>query len=153
MGSRGPIPKRDEERRRANKPAVPTDAPEVHGDVTVPEADPEWHPIARRIYDSLRASGQSKFYEPSDWAAAFMVCESLSRDLGDKVVGVTKNGDVIRDSVPISGASMSSYLKALAALGVTEGDRRRMSIQLRRVKDKPVGTVSVMDDYRASLGG
>lgn len=153
VGSRGPIPKREEERRRQNKPDIPTDTPEVVGPVAVPEPDPEWHPVARSLYESLRESGQSQFYEPSDWAAAYLLAESMSRDLSVKVIGVTKDGEVIRDQVPINGASMSSYLKGLAALGATEGDRRRMSIQLRRVRKAAPKNVSVMDDYRNSFGG
>lgn len=143
MGTRGPAPKRSEERRRQNKPDVPTAKVSVSGPVTIPSADPKWHKLAKRLYQSLRLSGQARFYEPSDWAAAYVVCENLSRDLG---------GDE-----PINAASLASYLKAFGSLGVTEGDRRRIGIEVTRkqpgaAKKKPAAVVA-MDDYRKTLGG
>lgn len=159
MGVHGPVPKRTAERRRQNKPATPLDSIQVIGSVRIPPANPKWHAIAKRLYLSLRTSGQAKFYEESDWSVAYLLAESLSRDLKPKVVAVTgaMNPDtakIIRAYVPISGASLSSYLKAFAVLGVTEGDRRRIGIEIERAPAKPeLASVSVMDEYRDALGG
>lgn len=46
------------------------------------EADPEWCEIARNWYDSLRASGQSVYYQQSDAEQAFVLAELLHRGLG-----------------------------------------------------------------------
>ena len=54
------------------------------------------HPAARRWFESLAESGQSAFYEPSDWATAYVLAETMSRELRPRVVGVTKDGDVIK---------------------------------------------------------
>ena len=155
MGERGPIPKRSEERRRNNKPETPTDHVEIAGPVEIPPANPRWHKVARALYESLAASGQAKFYEPSDWAAAYLLAESLSRDLKPQVVGVVQTtGKVVKAYLPVKGASLSAYLKAFAALGVSEGDRRRIGIEVNRQTEKPgLAPVSVMDDYRDALGG
>ena len=154
MGSRGPIPKREAERMGHSKPETPIDAVPVSGSVQIPTADPKWHPTARLIYDSLPSSGQAKFYEPSDWSTAYLLAESLSRDLKPQSIGITDEGKVIRAYVPLKGASLAAYLKGFAALGVTEGDRRRMGIEIDRKPQKPALTaVTVMDEYRDALGG
>lgn len=159
MGSRGPVPKRSEERRRQNKPATPsgevTQAPAAEG-VTAPEPNGEWHEVAHRWYLSLSASGQSRFYEPSDWATAYLIAESISRDLMPQVVGITERGDAVFESIPLKGASLSAYLKAFGNLLATEGDRRRASIELQRgqvVDPDEDASVTALADYRAALEG
>jgi hypothetical protein len=154
MAAHGPVPKRTEERRRRNKPDVPTDTVPVTGPVAIPPAHPHWHKIATQIYESLRSSGQAKFYEASDWAAAYLLAESMSRDLKPQMVAFDEvRGKVIRAYVPLKGASLAAYLKGFAALGVTEGDRRRMGIEVERKQKPPLATVSVMDEYRDALAG
>ena len=152
MGSRGPIPKREAERMGHSKPETPVESVPVSGSVQIPPADPKWHPTARLIYDSLPTSGQAKFYEPSDWSTAYLLAESLSRDLKPQSIGITDEGKVIRAYVPLKGASLAAYLKGFAALGVTEGDRRRMGIEIDRKATKPeLAAVTVMDEYRESF--
>ena len=156
MGAHGPVPKREAERRRRNKPDTPTDHVEMTGTVEVPPPDQRWHKIARDLYESLSASGQSKFFEPSDWATAYLLAESLSRDLKPQVVGVVQTtGKVVKAYLPVKGASLSAYLKAFAALGMTEGDRRRLGMEIDRRPEEQTApaAVAVMDDYRAALGG
>ena len=53
MGSHGPIPKRDAERRRQNKPATPTDSVHVVGEVKQPPCPKGLHRLARAWYLSL----------------------------------------------------------------------------------------------------
>lgn len=134
----GPPPKRDAERRRRNKDAVETETVDiatlVGTEVEVPVPDEDWHPIATMMWESLQRSGQAIFYEPSDWASAYLMCESLSRDLGEQVVGVTPTGQVLRDVIPLKGASLSAYLKLFASLMMLEGDRRRLRVELERKK-------------------
>lgn len=153
MGSRGPVPKRDAERRRYKSQA--TDTVAVEGQVAIPPADPKWHKIARSWYEALAVSGQSQFYEPSDWGTAYLIAESISRDLKPQAVGADPlTGKVIRARVPLRGASLAAYLKAMACLMVTEGDRRRASLEIRRsAKEPELASVSVMDEYRDMLGG
>jgi hypothetical protein len=107
--------------------------------VVVPEPDEMWHPIARRWYEALGESGQSRFYEPSDWAAAQYAAEAMSRNLA---------------AGRFSAQMFAAVWSAMNDLLTTEGDRRRVRMELQRppAGGKPEG-VTVLDDYRAALGG
>lgn len=157
MGAHGPLPKRSEERRRNNKPETPLDKVGVVGPVAIPPANQKWHPVAKRVYESLKDSGQAKFYEPSDWAAIYLLAESMSRDLKPQMVAFDETkGKVIRAYVPIKAASLAAYLKGFAALGVTEGDRRRMGIEIERERNETSEAdpdVAVLDRYRSRIQG
>lgn len=159
MGSRGPAPKRSEQRRRRNKPVTEErvgGVTKVEGAVGVeaPAPDENWHPIAKRWYASLAESGQRVFYEPSDWATAYLMAESISRDFQPQVVGVTDGGEPIRELIPLKGANLSAYLRAMTALLVTEGDRRRAAVELQRGSsdgdDQPAGVTDIRS-WRESL--
>ena len=140
-----PVPKRTAERRRTNEPAIPLTtldiAELVKRDVEVPEPETDWHPIAQMMWASLVTSGQAVFYEPSDWAVAFLLCESISRDLNPQVVGISEAGEVLFESIPLKGASLNAYLKGFSVLMMTEGDRRRLSVELERRKAGVVAEV------------
>lgn len=156
MGSRGPVPKRSEQRlghRAKAEQAKVTKVPATAA-VEAPEIDEAWHPVAKRWFTSLAESGQSRFYEPSDWATAYLIAESISRDLNPQVVGITERGDAVFESIPLKGASLSAYLKAFGNLLTTEGDRRRASVELQRgevVDADEDASVTAMDAYRAAL--
>lgn len=149
----GPVPKRSSQRRRRNKPEVPIDRAFGAAEVPVPEPDPDWHPMATRWYESLERSGQSQWYEPSDWAAAQIIAESMSRDLKPQFLGISEmTGEVVRGTVPINGTRLSGYLKAWTALLVTEGDRRRARIELERPgqNEDDENKISWIADHRKS---
>jgi len=142
----GPVPKKDAERRRRNKTpegagslsAIPAEVVNldeaIAGEVEIPTADENWHPVAIQLYEAQIRSGQALYMEPSDWAAFYLVCESISRDLNPQVVGITEDGDVIKDEIPLKGASLSAYLKAFESHLVSEGARRRVRLELERQK-------------------
>lgn len=154
MGSRGPIPKRDAERRRCNKPDRPTDTLVSTVRAKAPAPDKDWHPIARRLYVSLKKSAQSQFFQASDWATAYLLAESISRDLSPQVVGIDpRGGTAVIETIPLKGASLAAYLKAFAALGMTEGDRRRMRIEIEPPAAKTPAGVTEMNEYRRARQG
>lgn len=135
MGERGPVPKRSTERRRRNvegkvetvaAPAAPVDAPPTPADL---------HPIASRWFVSLASSGQARFYEPSDWAAAELVACEMSRLLSQR----------------FSAQGFAAVWSAMTELLTTEGSRRRVRLEVERSQEKPA-VVAVMDDYRDALG-
>ena len=135
----GPPPNRSDQRRRVNKPegVQVTKAPGAET-VVPPDADRDWHPVATRWFDSLKTSGQSVFYEDSDWAAAYITAESMSRELS--------TGE------PINASIFQGWLKAMGSLMVTEGDRRRARLELQRPSAEEVpADVSELDEYRARL--
>lgn len=158
MGQRGPVPKRSSQRRRQNKESKPEKAKAASKKPKPPAAKADWHPIAKRWFGSLRRSGQSQFYEESDWAMAYLIAESISRDLKPQVVGVVEEtGEIVYAVIPMKGASLAAYLKAMTSLLVTEADRRRAGIELEReVAAKPPdakGRVARLDDYRRRASG
>lgn len=131
MGSRGPIPKRSDQRhghRSAEENAV--DSAIGASEVLVPVPNEEWHPIATEWYTSLAASGQSDFYEPSDWAFAYYVAELLTRSLGMVVDGAFV-------SVKVNGQLVTAVMAGMTELLTTEGARRRARIELERGDDTP----------------
>lgn len=129
---RGPVPKRSDQRRRTNSP-TPRKA-EAGQRPTMPRASKDWHPLARRWYRSLAHSGQSRFYEHSDWAAAYIVAENLTRLLKPRYVATVVHEDGTHTplimTVPISGNDLSAIQRLMTGLCVTEGDRRRAGIEL-----------------------
>jgi hypothetical protein len=146
---RGPAPKRADQRRRVNKPAIPIDEAPATVEAEpfeVPEANPYWHAVATQWYDAVRVSGQSAFYVPSDWAMAWVVADQMSRDLDD--TGLYRPSTV------------NLLLKTSASLLLTEGDRRRARIELARANQNGAGVaeptpgavVQNMDTWRGRLG-
>jgi hypothetical protein len=157
-GRGGPPPKRSDQRRRRNSPVRPvTKAPSGGDGYVPPKAETKWHAVARQWYESLAVSGQSRYYEPSDWAVAFLLAESMSRDLLPQVIGFTDRGEVIKESLPLKGASISGYLKGCTQLLVTEGERRRVQLELQRrrtdEKGEEYGSVTWIDRYRDGGSG
>jgi hypothetical protein len=107
--------------------------------------------VAARWFRSLAGSGQAQFYEASDWAAAVVLAESMSRELNPQPV-VTKDGDVTMVSMAPKAASVAAWLKGMSALLATEGDRRRAAIELERTATEEAnGDVSWLDDARLRL--
>nr|WP_052809999.1 hypothetical protein [Streptomonospora alba] len=80
-----------------------------------------------------------------------MIAESTSRDLCPQVVGTTDDGEILRDAIPLKGASLSAYLKAMTSLLVGEGDRRRARVELPRGKttdEDEEAAVVALDEYQ-----
>ena len=117
VGVRGPVPKRADQRRRGNTDGGPITKGTAAATRGVPAASKEWHPAAKRWYAALKASGESAFYEPSDWAEAWVVAEVLSQML---------------QAEKLSAMLFAAWQGASARLLVTEGDRRRVRIELER---------------------
>jgi len=119
MGSRGPVGKRAAERmgHRTKAEKAQTDTVEIVGEVEVPEPDPGWHPVAADWYKSLAESGQSRFFEPSDWRAAFYVAEVMTKNL---------------TASRFSSELFKGVWAAMNDLLSTEGSRRRVRLEIER---------------------
>lgn len=136
MGARGPAPKRSTERRRRNKESRPQKITAT-GSVKPPRVSAHWHPIAKSWFTSLRDSGQSEFYEPSDWQAARYVAEIMSKHLKGK------------PSAVLFGAIWS----AMTDLLTTEASRRRVRLEVERAHGgADTGKVAELDAYRKRVG-
>ncbi|PWH05204.1 hypothetical protein DEO23_14075 [Brachybacterium endophyticum] len=139
MGTRGPMPKRTESRQRRNAPERDVEKAAGADVVKQPPASRDWHPIAKRLWKAMGQSGQARFYEPSDWAVAYSLMDDLSH---------YKNG------AKRSGQMLQTIMSALTGLMLTEGDRRRLQIELSRpsAEDDDDSKVVVMDKWRQRLG-
>ena len=146
---------------RAAHPEVDT-SPKPEPDVPVFEgrepADPKWHHVATVWYESLLTSGQNVFYEPSDWALAFVIAESISRELNPHQVVVTSpdgENSIEEVSKPPKGASLAAWLKGMSALLVAEGDRRRLQIELTTATaaSEETGSVSSLAAWKRRVDG
>jgi hypothetical protein len=82
-------------------------------DFPIPTADKGWHPKARSWYNSLKLSGQSAFWEPSDWATAVAAADAYNVFLR------THNASILAQFVRLS-----------ERLGATLTDRKRGRIEL-----------------------
>lgn len=173
MGARGPTGKRSEEQLGHSPRKV--DTVEIDLNQTIvrvvnrPVPDEKWHHIAKMVFDSFEQSAQVVYYEPTDWAQAYIFCESLSRDLSPQVVGVGEGhydtvaeeyvpGEVHMAVIPLKGGSLSAYLKAMSNLLMTETDRRRTGIEIKRAafyeqtSELPTGVANIAA-YRQDLTG
>lgn len=139
--SPGPVPKRSSERRRRNKESRPEIVTIAGPAVQVPPAAPGWHEIAAGWYEALAASGQAKYFEPSDWAGARFIASELS--------AYCKTAVAKRSAV-----KFAALWAAMNDLLTTEGERRRVRIEIDRDtggQEQPA-SVTAIADYRASLG-
>lgn len=135
MAVYGPVPKRDEERIRRNKPDEPTTVVDMIGAVTAPALGIENpHPLVQEMYDSLLESGQAKYYEPSDWQFARFTMIFINK--------------LLRTSQP-SAVMLQTVNSMLADLLFTEGQRRRVRMEVERNDSTEGGKVlDVADIFR-----
>jgi hypothetical protein len=135
--TRGPVPKRSSERRRRNKDSKVETVKPLVANVPPLTANEAWHPIAIDWFNSLAESGQSQFYEPSDWQAARLVADVMSRNLKQK---------------KFSSVLFAAVWTAMGDLLTTEADRRRVRMEVERggEPEQPAGVIAIAD-YRKSL--
>ena len=141
MGTRGPVPKRSEQRRRRNKESRPEKVAGPAAPVDAPAEKRTWHPVAKEWYRSLKESGQAQFYEPSDWQAARLVAEELSQYLRSK---------------KRSAMMFAQLWSAMTDLLTTEGARRRVKIEVERGAPEDNGEdaeIASLDEYRRRVAG
>lgn len=139
MGVKGPIPKRSDEghritqARKKNSELGVANAP--HGETKIPSPDPDWHPIARMIWDAALSSGQRIYYESSDWAVIYTLCDDVS---------------YYKSQERRSGQMLASINAMMTSLLFTEGDRRRVNIELDRhtAEDLESQGIAVMKRFR-----
>lgn len=111
------------------------------------EPVPAWEPLTISFWESFSRSGQAIFYEPTDWMTAYALMEILDRHLKPQEVKVGQIGSTKDESsggeviylfepryIPVPGGVLNAILKGLTALMATEGDRRRLRIELERKK-------------------
>lgn len=157
-----PPRKRDAERRRRNKDGIETvhvDLDElIAGEVEIPEMpmrldeatgelEPLWEPMVVEFWRAFTKSGQSIFYEPTDWMAAYVLMETLDRWLKPQDIKVGQIGSGAAENeggtveyifeqkiVAMPAGVITAIYKALGDLMAMEGPRRKLRIELERKK-------------------
>jgi hypothetical protein len=102
---------------RAGHSPVPITVVKVSGRVEWPEPDSGWHPIVKQWYRGLQGPELEGIRAQSDASSAYVWAEYLHR--------------ILMATRP-SGQAFAVFRQAEAALGVTEGDRRRQRLELER---------------------
>jgi len=143
VGMRGPVPKLTSQRlghlTRSDRERASSLA--VSGVVTAPERPLEGlHPVAALWYDSLKQSGQSALFEPSDWAAAAFLAEALTRTL---------------DAERLNPQLLTAVWNAMEDLLTTESSRRRVHVEVRRDRGEARAehSLTALEEYKQRLGG
>ena len=103
---------------------------------TIPEPDTDWHPIALRLWESALSSGQSDFYQDSDWALLYSLCEDLSH---------------FKYQEKRSPTMAQVIYSALNSLMLAEGERRRVHVELTAPDEGDDASVAAIDDYKKRL--
>ena len=146
-------PKRESELKRPRSRKGKDAALTVTGlrrPVTIPDADPDWHPVALGLYESARTSGQSDYYQDSDWWMLWNLCDEISvyknmgysyidKETGEEVFVKKRNGQLF---TAIQGG--------LEKLLLTEGDRLKVKMELHEApQERPnLAVVAQLDLYR-----
>ena len=160
MGARGPIPKTENELARPRERRGSDEQSTIHGErrpVTwdLP-ADPDWHPIATQLYESVKTSGQSDFWQDSDWAIFYSLCEDISYyKTPSKATAINrKTGEAHEYDKPRSGQMLQAIMSNLQDLLLTEGQRRRVRMELQeKPEERPDLKVVAMDRHRDLADG
>lgn len=136
MAGIGPPPKRSDQRVRRNKDVIDIDKVPMHGEVEAPELGLENpHSIIEDFWASLPESGQTQYWEPSDWQFARVTLHFL-------------NGQ-IKSSRP-SGQILATVNSMLTDMLVSEGARRRVRMEIERQnqQEATVTELKVSDRFR-----
>jgi hypothetical protein len=82
--------------------------------IPIPQPSPKWHPAAQSWFRSLALSGQSEFYEASDWSTAVAAAQAYDMSL--------KWGNA---------SFFGQFVRLSERLGATIIDRKRSRIELQ----------------------
>lgn len=137
VSTRGPLPKRQSESAGHRAKRQIADSVSLDAAVVAPPL-PEgpYHPQAVAWYDSLSSSGQSRYFEPSDWQWAIILTVML-----DDLLTSTRRSTEMFKAI---GAEMDK-------LGNTENARRRMRVEVTRPRDNEPSSVAKTEAARAGI--
>ena len=153
MGERGPIGNRSDDLARPRSRKGGDQGPAVKNGVmrpvTIPDTPAEWHDIAVMVWEALIDSGQSDFYQQTDWAFAYSLCDDLTHyKNGGRWNRKTGEFEPYR-----SPEMLKAIQSAMASLLMTEGDRRRVRVELTApASEQAPASVVALASYRDELG-
>jgi hypothetical protein len=111
---------------------------EIETLVEPPPQDEEWHEIAKMVYGAMLRDPARLWMGPAAWAIAYLMCESISREMKPQAIGIVEGGidletgeqlagHVARETVPMKGATITSILKWTGLNGLHEAERLAIS--------------------------
>ncbi len=98
----------------------------------VPEADPDWCDAARMTWEAMLGSGGSAYYESSDYAVLHLICDQIDHLYQQ---GGRRSPEYLR-----------VIMQTLGTLLATEGDRRKLHIELAKAPDDDSDFLAGLDD-------
>lgn len=99
---------------------------------TMSDPDPAWCATARLIWDSMIESGGAAYYESSDYAVLYMVCDQIDHLYQQ---GGRRSPEYLR-----------VIMQTLGSLLATEGDRRKLRIELTKSDDSSSTILASVED-------
>ena len=138
--TRGPVPKRSSQRRRTNHDTPIEKVRNVSTGVPEP-ADPAWQVSVQELWTALGDSPMSQYYTPADWAFAWLTCDILTEAL------TTRN----QQTGMLNASMLTACMANLARLGTTEGDRRRIRMEVE-AEHEIDPSIAILEDYRRAAG-
>lgn len=138
----GPIPNRPEDLSRDRDSQrgdqIPISKGELRPVNDVPAPDSDWPDMVQELYLSAAVSGQSDFYQMSDWWLWYSLCEDLAyyKKMGRR-----------------SGQMLQTIYSSMTELLVSEGARRKARIILSDPEPEEDDAVLLaLVDYQEALG-
>lgn len=139
--------KRDNEKSTKHQPKSGAPRHNAMRPVRIPAAKKEWCKEARDLYNSLKSSGQSDYYQNSDWQMARIACDLLTLCYEAKGPGGVPQ--------PFYKCTMlvAEINNMLTQLGATEGARRQsMRVELDVVTpEEESPEQAAQNDYAEAL--
>lgn len=139
---RGPVPKRDSQRRRANKPESHGEAKSVVAGTAAeqPELGFEAHQLVVDMWAALGTSVEAKFFSAADWQRARWELWYANR--------------LLKSRKPVSAPAWVAVQTGLSELLVSPADKRRAGIELKKAAADPDEEAAVVQiaEYRNALG-
>lgn len=136
MPGRGPAPKPDAERRRRNKPAIPTTVVSGDGEVRGPAlpAGYDWPAPTRAWWETWRSSPQATTFTDTDWG--FLLDTAL-----------------LHAELWAGNAACASELRLrVAKFGATPEDRARLRMQIGEPESKLIRPKSTRYQHLKVIG-
>lgn len=129
MGARGPIPEREANLARPRERKGSDEQSAKRGqlrDIQIDwQPDPEWQELTKQMWEAGKVSGMSDFYQDSDYAQMWFMCQEMDRYTKPRVN--QKTGELYYKQSP---EMVKAIVTMMNNLGFDEGSRRRVRIEL-----------------------
>jgi len=152
MGTRGPIPERESNLARPRERQGSDEQAAKRGQLQPIaidwQPDENWHPFTRQVWESASASGMADFYQDTDYAELWFICQELDRYSKRQYVN-SRTGELEYKQSP---EMVKALLTGLSNLGFTEGDRRRIRVELDAPEpEAKSASVTALHLYQSAL--